>query len=142
MTLDLLDQMGLTGFDYSYVFIGLAAVSILLLILVFVQMVQIAKLKKKYKKFMSGKDAKSLENQIEKLFEDNKTLVNYKNNNDILKDVNFKYICGVNPKRTNIFNQSIVPIISSYDESLYSQNNLIKTPTRAMYVDERSKKNG
>lgn len=72
MTLDLLDQMGLTGFDYSYVFIGLAAVSILLLILVFVQMVQIAKLKKKYKKFMSGKDAKSLENQIEKLFEDNK----------------------------------------------------------------------
>ena len=28
------------------------------------------------------------------------------------------------------------------DGSLYSQNNLIKTPTRAMYVDERSKKNG
>ena len=43
-----------------------------------------------------------------------------------------------------------MPLINKYfsekygikDGSLYSQNNLIKTPTRAMYVDERSKKNG
>jgi len=72
MTLDLLNQIGLTDFDYSYVFIGLAAISILLFIFVFIQMIQIARLKKKYKKFMSGKDAKNLEGQIEKLFEDNK----------------------------------------------------------------------
>ena len=36
--------------------------------------------------------------------------LNYKNNNDILKDVNFKYICGVNPKRTNIFKLKVVPM--------------------------------
>ena len=61
--------------------------------------------------------------------------LNYKNNNDILKDVNFKYICGVNPKRTNIFNQSIVPIISSYDESLYSQNNnILRQHSTYMYI--------
>lgn len=72
MTLDLLNQWGLGGFDYSYLFLGFGGISFLLLILIFVQMVQIRKLKKKYKKFMSGKDAKSLERQIEKLFEDSK----------------------------------------------------------------------
>ncbi len=81
MTLDLLNQMGLTGFDYSYIFIGLAAISLLLIILIFVQMIQISKLKKKYKKFMSGKDAKNLEDQIEKLFADNKYIKDLSENN-------------------------------------------------------------
>ena len=72
MTLDLLNQWGLTSFDYSYVFLGLGAISLLLLITVFIQMIQLRRLKKRYKKFMSGKDAKNLEGQIEKLFEDNK----------------------------------------------------------------------
>lgn len=72
MTLDLLNQWGLTSFDYSYVFLGLGGISLLLLITVFIQMIQLKRLKKRYKKFMSGKDAKNLEGQIEKLFEDNK----------------------------------------------------------------------
>ena len=72
MTLDLLNQWGLTSFDYSYVFLGLGGISLLLLIIVFIQMIQLKRLKKRYKKFMSGKDAKNLEGQIEKLFEDNK----------------------------------------------------------------------
>ena len=62
MTFDLLNQLGLSGFDFSYLFIGLAIISLILLILIIIQMVQIGKLKKNYKKFMGGKDIKSLEN--------------------------------------------------------------------------------
>ena len=72
MTFELMNKIGLSGFDYSYIFIGLAGFSLLLLILVVIQMFQIGSLKKKYKKFMGGKDVKSLEKQIERIFEDNR----------------------------------------------------------------------
>lgn len=72
MTFELMNKIGLSGFDYSYIFIGLAGLSLLLLILVIIQIFQIGSLKKKYKKFMGGKDVKSLEKQIEKIFEDNR----------------------------------------------------------------------
>lgn len=72
MTFNLLNQLGLKGFDYSYIFIGFAGVIFILLILVIIQMFQISNLKKKYKKFMGGKDVKSLEKQIERIFEDNR----------------------------------------------------------------------
>ena len=72
MTFELMNQLGLSGFDYSYIFIGLAGISVLLLILVVIQMFQLRSLKQKYKKFMGGKDVKSLEKQIERIFEDNK----------------------------------------------------------------------
>lgn len=85
MRFDLLNQLGLSGFDYSYIFIGLAVISLLLLILVIIQMIQIGSLKKKYKKFMGGKDVKSLEKQIEKILEDNRYILNLTddNKNDI-----------------------------------------------------------
>ena len=67
-----MNQIGLSGFDYSYIFIGLAGFSLILFILVIIQMIQISSLKKKYKKFMGGKDVKSLEKHIERIFEDNK----------------------------------------------------------------------
>mgnify|MGYP003426216300 FL=1 len=50
MTFDLLNQLGLSGIDYSFFFIGLAGLSLILLILVIVQMIQIGSLKKKYNK--------------------------------------------------------------------------------------------
>ena len=50
MTFDLLNQIGLSGLDYSYLFIGLAGISLVLFILVIIQMIQIGSLKKKYKK--------------------------------------------------------------------------------------------
>lgn len=66
------------GFDSDYIIIGLAAVCIILFILVIVNMVQTKKLKKKYNSFMTGKNAKSLEdtlvtrlNQVEKLMSAN-----------------------------------------------------------------------
>lgn len=72
MTFELMNQIGLSGFDYSYIFIGLAGFSLILFILVIIQMIQMNSLKKKYKKFMGGKDVKSLEKQLERIFEDNK----------------------------------------------------------------------
>ena len=81
MTFDLLNQFGLSGLDYSYLFIGLACISLILLILVIIQMFQIGSLKKKYKKFMGGKDVKSLENKLEMIVEDNKYIIDLSNEN-------------------------------------------------------------
>lgn len=81
MTYDLLNQMGLSGIDFSFFFIGLSAISLVLLILVIIQMIQLGDLKKKYKKFMGGKDVKSLEKQLEKIVEDNKYIINISNEN-------------------------------------------------------------
>lgn len=98
MTLDLLNQWGLTGFDYSYVFLALTGTSILLLILVIIQMAQLGKLKKKYKKFMTGKDARSLEVSIQKLFEDNKYIRD-------LSEENKKSIRKINKDMEYCFNK-------------------------------------
>ena len=75
------------GFDSDYIILGLAGFCIVLFILVIVNMVQTSKMKKKYKKFMSGKNAKSLEetlvkklNQIDSLVEANAANKNVVNN--------------------------------------------------------------
>ncbi len=54
----------LLGFDSDYIIIGLAAFCLILLILVIVNMTQTNKLKKRYRSFMSGKSAKSLEDTL------------------------------------------------------------------------------
>lgn len=96
MTFDLLNQLGLSGLDYSYLFIGLAGISLVLLILVIIQMIQIESLKKKYKKFMGGKDVKSLEDKLKKIVEDNKFIIelsteNKKNIKEINKKMKFSF---------------------------------------------------
>ena len=96
MTFDLLNQLGLSGLDYSYLFIGLACISLILLILVIIQMFQIGSLKKKYKKFMGGKDVKSLEKKLETIIEDNKYIIdlsseNKKNIKEINKEMEFSF---------------------------------------------------
>ena len=96
MTFDLLNQLGLSGIDFSYLFIGLAVISFVLLILIIVQMVQIKNLKKNYKKFMGGKDVKSLEKQLEKIVEDNRFLLTLSDDNkqdirNIKKEMEFSF---------------------------------------------------
>lgn len=66
------NSLGLGSIDIGYIFLGLMIVCIILLILVIVTFVQISKFKKKYNKFMLGKDGKSLEKDIITLYEDNK----------------------------------------------------------------------
>lgn len=74
MNYNLLNDIGLGGIDMSYLFIGTFAAIILLLIIVIVLAVKLGKLSKKYKMFMGGKNAKSLEKDIMGLYEDNKLI--------------------------------------------------------------------
>ena len=57
------------GIDSDYIIIGLAILILILLILVIVNMVSINKMKKQHKVFMSGKNAKSLEDTLIKRLE-------------------------------------------------------------------------
>ena len=85
MNNNLLSSIGLNNIDFGIVAIVLAAVILILLILNIVNICSIKKKKKKYQSFMQGKDAKSLENEIITLFEDNKFIKNSieKNRKDI-----------------------------------------------------------
>lgn len=74
MNYKLLENMGWGGMDLTYLFIGLAVVTLLLLIMVIVLMVKFGRLSKRYNKFMGGRNAKSLEKDIVGLYEDNKLI--------------------------------------------------------------------
>jgi hypothetical protein len=67
-----LSSMGLGNLDMGIIITAMLAFILILLILNIVNICSISKLKKKYGKFMSGKNAKSLESEIVGLFEDNK----------------------------------------------------------------------
>lgn len=84
------------GFDSDYIIIVLAAVVLILLILTIVNIVQIRKMKKGYRVFMSGKDAKNLEdtlikrlNQVDALIESNDK--NEKSIKTLFKNMQFTY---------------------------------------------------
>lgn len=78
-------DIGIGNIDIGIMLMILASAIIILLILNIVNLSAIHKLKKKYSKFMQGKNAKSLENEIVGLFEDNKFIKNSveKNKKDI-----------------------------------------------------------
>lgn len=72
-----LNQMGIGSFDMGYLVAAMAAVILILLIVLILLCVQIGKvnkLKKRLNKFMTGKDTKSLEKELETLFKDNQAL--------------------------------------------------------------------
>lgn len=52
------------GIESDYVIIGLAGLTAVLLIIILINVIQMHKLKKKYKMFMDGKNAKTLEESI------------------------------------------------------------------------------
>lgn len=86
----------LLGFDSDYIIIGLAAVTILLFILYIVNIAQMSKLKKNYRIFMEGKDAKSLEetlvkrlDQVDELITANKT--NQRNIQQLFNNMKFTF---------------------------------------------------
>ena len=63
-----LESIGLGFIDIGYVLIGMTAAILILLILLIVQISKTNKIKKRFEKFMTGKDAKSLEKEIAELF--------------------------------------------------------------------------
>lgn len=83
-----LNQIGLGTFDLGYLLIvsGIMAVLLLIFIIIsFVLLRKIGRMKKRLDKFLTGKDAGSLEQDIAALFEDNKSLneIAEKNKKDI-----------------------------------------------------------
>lgn len=70
----LLTKLGLGNLDIGIVLIALTVVVITLLVLLIVTMSKLGKLNKKYKFFMKGRAAESLEEEIMALFEDNSAM--------------------------------------------------------------------
>lgn len=85
MSSPLMESLGMAGVDIAWIFIAIFVLLIVVIVLYAVQISQYNKLKKRYEKFMKGKDAKSLEQDIIALFEDNKFIKNEseKNRKDI-----------------------------------------------------------
>lgn len=75
--------------DYSsYILLGMAAMILILLILLIINMVQSNKLKKKYNKFMMGKDGSSLEdNLIQRVSEIEDLIACNKENKENIKNI-------------------------------------------------------
>lgn len=71
MSSGLLESIGLGGLDIAYVLIGMLVMILILLILVIIQFSRLNKQQKKLAKFMKGKEAMSLEEEIEGLYKDN-----------------------------------------------------------------------
>lgn len=69
-----LSSIGMENLDLGIVIVILSIVLLIVLALSIANICSLSKLNKKYKKFMTGKSAKSLENEIIGLFEDNKFL--------------------------------------------------------------------
>lgn len=83
-----LNQMGLGWLDWGYLVVGMlvmAVIILILLILLIVQIVKVSKLKKRLDRFAQGKNGKSLEEDIVRIYEDNKFLkqLTDKNRQDI-----------------------------------------------------------
>ena len=71
MNSNFLNSIGLGNVDIGYFFLGLIIVDVVLVAALIFAILQINKFKKKYSKFMQGKNAGSLENDIMTLYEDN-----------------------------------------------------------------------
>ena len=71
-----LSNIGLGNVDIGYILLVLAILVLILITLNIVSLVKIANIRKRLRKFMKGKDARSLEKDIIGLYEDNKFLKN------------------------------------------------------------------
>ncbi len=89
MNSGIFNAIGLGSLDPAILFIVLIALVILLFVLLIIQGNKFKKLEKKYNKFMKGKEAESLEDEIIGLFHDNRLIrsENEKNRKDII-DIN------------------------------------------------------
>ena len=109
MNSKLLENIGLGNLDIAYVLIFMLVCIIALAVLVICQINQNKKLQKKYEKFLQGKNAKSLENQITELCEVH----------DILKknsDVHTKQIKDLYKKHKTTFQKSAIVKYDAFKE--------------------------
>ncbi len=109
MNSKLLEAIGLGNLDIAYVLIFMLVCIIALAVLVICQMNQNKKLRKKYEKFLQGKNAKSLETQITELCE----------THDILKktsDAHTRQIKDLYKKHKTTFQKSAIVKYDAFKE--------------------------
>ena len=89
MNSGILNAIGIGNLDPAIIFIVLIVLIIALFVLFIINANKLKKLEKKYNKFMQGKEAESLEEEIVGLFHDNRLIrsENEKNRKDII-DIN------------------------------------------------------
>ena len=96
MSSDLLNSIGLGNLDIAYILGALLLLIVILFIVVIVQGRKTEKLNKKYAKFMLGKNAESMEQEVVSLFQDinslkESTSKNYKEIRNLYKKVEGTY---------------------------------------------------
>ncbi len=109
MNSKLLESIGLGNLDIAYVLIFMLVCIIVLAVLVICQMNQNKKLRLKYEKFLQGKDAKSLEEQITELCE----------THDIIKkstDAHTRQIKDLYKKHKTTFQKSAIVKYDAFKE--------------------------
>lgn len=109
MNSKLLEAIGLGNLDIAYVLIFMLVCIIALAVLVIIQINQNKKLRQKYEKFLQGKNAKSLEDQITELCE----------THDILKktsDAHTKQIKDLYKKHKTTFQKSAIIKYDAFKE--------------------------
>ncbi len=74
MTSDLLTSIGLGSIDIGIILLVMLVLLIVCIVLLVVFIVKEEKLRKRYAKFMQGKEAASLEEEIVRLYEDNRDI--------------------------------------------------------------------
>ena len=89
MNSDFLTMIGLGGGDIGYILVGIAGVLLIFMIILIVLIAKYNKLKKRYDRFMKGKNAASLEENVHGVFEDMKLLKTYVDKNK--KDIRILY---------------------------------------------------
>ena len=89
MNSDFLTMIGLGGIDIGYSLVGIVTVLLIVLILLIVLLVKYSNIKKRYDKFMKGKNASSLEDDMHGVFEDMKLLKTNTDRNK--KDIRILY---------------------------------------------------
>ena len=89
MNSDFLTMIGLGGVDIGYILVGIAGVLLIFMIILIVLIAKYNKLKKRYDRFMKGKNAASMEENVHGVFEDMKLLKTYVDKNK--KDIRILY---------------------------------------------------
>lgn len=64
MNFRLFEKIGLSGLDLSYVLLGMLVIMLASLVIAIIALAKYSTLRKKYKKFMGGNEAKALESHI------------------------------------------------------------------------------
>ena len=89
MNSDFLTMIGLGGVDIGYILVGIAGMLLIFMIILIVLIAKYNKMKKRYDRFMKGKNAASLEENVHGVFEDMKLLKTYVDKNK--KDIRILY---------------------------------------------------